>query len=94
MTSTKVSENLFTDTLVDVTSVNFSNKKVNEDENLPNVFLFFYLHLERTNRVNLLVSALDGTTVLHDAVENNHLSVVKLLLKAGGKYREKIRMDY
>ena len=41
---------------------------------------------ERTNKVNLLASPDDGVTVLHDAVVNNHLSVVKLLVQAGGEY--------
>ena len=29
----------------------------------------------------------DGITVLHDAVMNNHLNVVKLLTQTGGKYK-------
>jgi ankyrin repeat protein len=36
--------------------------------------------------VNLLTSPDDGVTVLHDAVVNNHLAVVKLLAQAGGEY--------
>ncbi|CAB4009329.1 SMC5-SMC6 complex localization factor 1-like [Paramuricea clavata] len=39
---------------------------------------------EKTNKVNLLACPDDGVTVLHDAVFNNHLAVVKLLTQAGG----------
>lgn len=37
--------------------------------------------------MNLLASPPDGTTVLHDAVGNHHLPVVKLLVEAGGKLK-------
>ncbi|XP_028396423.1 uncharacterized protein LOC114520372 [Dendronephthya gigantea] len=39
---------------------------------------------EKTNKVNLLACPAHGVTVLHDAVLNNHLPVVKLLTQAGG----------
>ena len=43
-----------------------------------------FIFAERTNRVDLLACPDDGVTVLHDAVVNHHLPVVKLLTEAGG----------